>query len=265
MTSDEDGLRTVGEVADLLGLSVRTLHHWEERGIVWPSERSWSNYRLYSETDVARLQQILIYRATGMSLNAIAELLESDDDPITRLRHQRDLLMKKEHDLHRMVQAVDELLEGAMSNTNLSVEEVAEILDDADFPAHQAEAEETWGDTDDWKKSQQATADMSKEDWQLLQGRIADLEQSMVEAMNRAVQPGSAEANALAEKHREVFSKFFPVSYSKQVLMARNYVEDPRFAAHYEKRGEGLAAWLKASIDANASNQGIDPNTAEWE
>lgn len=264
MTSYDDGLRTVGEVADLLGLSVRTLHHWEERGLIVSSERSWSNYRLYSDGDVARLQQIMIYRATGMGLHAIAELLEGDEDPVTRLRHQRDLLIQKETELHRMVRAVNELLEGAMSKKQLSVEEVAEILGDAEFPAHQAGAEEIWGDTEDWKKSQQATARLSRADWQELRDRMEKLDQSLVEAMLRGVEPGSAEANDLAESHRELYSTFFPVSHSKQVLMASNYVNDPRFTAHYDKRGEGLAVWLKAIIDANASHHGIDPSSAEW-
>ncbi|SNS51325.1 DNA-binding transcriptional regulator, MerR family [Micrococcales bacterium KH10] len=239
MTSYEGGLRAVGEVSDLLGLSVRTLHHWEERGLIAAAGRSWSNYRLYSDADINRLQQIMIYRATGMSLQGIAELLESDDDPITRLRRQRDLLVQKETELHRMVRAIDELLGCAMSNKPLNLEEVAEILGDADFPAHQAEAEETWGDTDDWTLSQQATSGMSKADWQDLREKTNELEQTLAEAMQRGVEPGSDEANALAEAHRQMYSAFFPVSHSKQVLMACNYVADPRFTAHYDKRGAG--------------------------
>lgn len=264
MSKDEGQQRTIGEVADLLGLSVRTLHHWEERGLAVPSERSRSNYRLYSDGDVARIQQIIIYRATGMSLEAIAGALANDEDRVSRLRHQRDLLMQKETELHRMVRALDELLEDAMTNNQLSVAEIAQILDDAAFPAYQAEAEQKWEGTDDWETSARTSAAMSRSDWEALREQTTACEARLVEAMQQGVEPGSAEANALAEQHRELLSGFFPVTHAKHVLIARGYVEDPRFTSYYEERGAGLAAWLKTIVDANASQHGVDPAGAEW-
>lgn len=264
MTGNEEGWRTVGEVADLLTLSVRTLHHWEERGLAVASERSWSNYRLYSEADVARLQQIMIYRATGMSLDAIAELFEAGD-AVVHLRHQRDLLMKKESELHRMVEAVDKLLEEAMSTNRLSVEEVAQILGDAEFPTYQAEAEQQWESTDDWKTSAQTTARMGRADWEALRENTDQVEAALVAAMRRGVEPGTPEADALAEQHRALLSEFFPVSHAKHTIISRGYIEDPRFNAYYEKRAEGLAEWLKAIIDANAAHHGVHAESARWE
>lgn len=265
MTNRRENLRTVGQVAKLLGLSVRTLHHWEERGLVQPKERSWSNYRLYSDADVARLEQVMIYRATGMSLEAIAALLDTDTDAASHLQRQRDLLIEKEAELHQMVQAIDQLLEDAMNNKKLTVEEVAEVLGDASFPAYQAEAEETWGDTDDWAISAQNTANMTRADWQSTKENTAKVEAALVDAMNRGVQPGSDEANKLAEEHRALLSSFFPVSHAKHVLISCGYVSDPRFNEYYETRGAGLAQWLKEIIDANALANGIDPETAAWE
>lgn len=265
MADRESRLRTAGQTAKLLGLSVRTLHYWEERGLVQPEGRTWSNYRLYSEADIARAQQVTIYRATGMSLEAIRAVLDSEADPVAHLRRQRDLLTQKETELHQMVQAVDQLLEDTMSRKKLSVEEVAEVLGDASFPAHQAEAEETWGDTDDWAISARNTANMTSADWESVKEETAKVEAALVEAMGRGVEPGTAEANDLAEAHRALLSRFFPVSHSKHVLISRGYVSDPRFTEHYETRGRGLAAWLKTVIDANASANGVDPETAAWE
>lgn len=202
MTTQEEGLRTVGQSARLLGLSVRTLHHWEERGLVRPSGRTGSNYRLYSEEDIVRLEQILIYRATGMSLESIAALLDEDADEEAHLRRQRDLLKEKVVELHQMVGAIDQLLEDTMNNKKLSVEEVAEVLGDASFPAYQAEAEETWGSTDDWGVSAEKTANMTRAEWEQSKAETARMEGDLAEAMNRGVQPGSAEANRLAEGHR---------------------------------------------------------------
>lgn len=265
MTNHEEGLRTVGEVAELLGLSIRTLHHWETRGLVKPTQRTWSNYRLYSETDITRLQQIMIYKGCGLSLDAISILLDQEADSVSHLQRQRDLLAEKETELQRMLQAIDELLEDAMKNKKLTIEEVAEILGDASFPAHQAEAEETWGDTDDWKTSAERTAHMTRADWEHSKEEAARIEGALVAAMNCNVQPGSPEANALAEEHRAMLSAFFPVSHAKHVLISCGYISDPRFNRYYEARGAGLAAWLKEIIDANALAHGIDPEAAVWE
>ena len=265
MTNRQESVRTVGQVAKLLGLSVRTLHHWEERGLVRPQGRSWSNYRLYSDADIARLEQVMVYRATGMSLESITALLNTGADAVSHLQRQRDLLRKRESELHQMVRAVDRLLEDAMNNKNLRVEEIAEVLGDASFPAHQAEAQETWGHTDDWAVSARRSADMTRADWEAMKAQTAKVETTLVEAMNRGVQPGSREANELAEAHRTLISHFFPISHAKQVLISSAYVTDPRFTKHYEVQGAGLAAWLKAVIDANALANGVDPETAAWE
>lgn len=257
--------RTIGETAQLLGVSIRTLHYWEERGITHPSRESWSGYRLYSEADITRLQQALVYRATGMDLDTIVELLNSNDDPVAHFQRQRDKLIDKEHELRAMIEALDHLLEDAMTDKKLSIDDIADVLGDANFATYHAEAEEKWGDTDDWAIAQRTSAKMSADDWKSLKKRTDAIENRLATAMKQGVLPGSPEANELADAHRELLSKSFPVSYAKQVILARGYVEDLRFTRHYDSREEGLAQWLKAIIDANARAHGVDPNSATWE
>lgn len=264
MSSDDD-LKTVGEVSQLLGLSVRTLHYWEERGLVAPTARSWSEYRLYSLKDIQTLEQIVIYRATGMALDEIAEVLSAGDNKIVHLQRQKKLLMEKQNELGRMVQALDCLLEDAMGSNKLSVDDVAKILGNANFPVYQAEAEEQWGETDDWKISQQRASRMSVADWLEVKERTEAVEAELVRAMSAGIEPGSEEANRLAESHRELVSQFFQVNHAKHVLIARGYVGDPRFVEYYDARATGLAKWLKQIIDANAIVNGIDPTNAVWE
>ena len=76
VSDDADIAMTVGEVSTLLGVSVRALHHWDESGLVHPSQRSAAGYRLYSEADIMRIQQVLVYRQTGMSLADIKAVLD---------------------------------------------------------------------------------------------------------------------------------------------------------------------------------------------
>lgn len=265
MSDYDDAGYTVGEAAALLGISVRTLHHWESCGIVTPAARTWANYRVYSTADVQRLQQALIYRATGMKLAEIAEALNARTPPVEHLRRQRDLLMQQQHTLERMIAAVDELLEDTMNEKPHTVEEIAEILGDAKFPEYQREAEAQWGETDDWQVSQQRSQQLSASDWEAMRDAREQLESEMAAAFTSGVAPGSERANALVEAHREQISVVLPISYSKHVLIARGYVADERFRSHYERRAVGLAQWVKDSIDANARAKGIDPDTAAWE
>lgn len=263
--SENDGLR-VGEAARALGVSVRTLHHWDETGLVSPGSRTASGYRLYSRTDIARLQQVLVYREVGMPLEQISRALASTEaDEAEHLRRQRALLRTRIARLEEMVSSVDTLLERNMTDNALTPQEQAGALgSDWNDPYHD-EAEQKWGDTDAWKQSQAVASSMTAADMEVAKQALEDLETALAEALRAGVEPGSAEANALAERHRANIGQWFDVSHAQQSLIARGYTEDPRFAEHYDSREPGLAVWLRAVIEANARDHGVDPDTAEWD
>src|SRR5580693_7040748 len=99
---------TVGDLAKLTGITVRTLHHYDEIGLVQPSDRSRAGYRLYADDDVLRLQQVLVYKELGLPLDEIAAVL---DDPafsrIDALRRHREALVAKRVRLDRMLASID--------------------------------------------------------------------------------------------------------------------------------------------------------------
>ena len=256
---------TVGEAARLIGVSVRTLHHWDALGLAVPSGRTWSGYRLYSPDDVARLQQVLVYRETGMPLARIGELLdEAGTSALEHLERQRALLLARITRLQRMVGAVEALMdeETRMSTTP---EQRAEILGAGWDPAWEEEAQRRWGDTDEWAQSEARRAAMSASDWKRVKEESDRLLADLAAAMREGAEPGGERANALAERHRAGIDQWFDTSHSKQVLIACGYVADPRFAAHYDGYEPGLATWLKKIIDANAAAHGVDPATARWQ
>lgn len=260
--------RTVGQVAKLHGITVRTLHHWDDQGLVCPSGRSYAGYRLYSPQDLERLQQALVYREIGLELSQIKNLLDSPkSDAGQHLRRQRDLLDEKIHHLRRMIHAVDTLLEDTMNTggTPLTTEQKAQILGDDWRPEYEQEAQEHWGDTDAWKSSQKRQARMSADDWAVMKADLEVFEAALADAMTRGIAPGSPEANKLAEQHLEGINFWYPASHSQQVLLAQMYTADPRFKEHYDQRAEGLADWLAEVIYANARANGVDPETAIWE
>ena len=261
-----DIARTVGEVSTLLGVSVRALHHWDETGLVRPSQRSDAGYRLYSETDIMRIQQVLVYRQTGMSLADIKTVLDDPKaDAVAHLRRQRDLLQGQVSHLQHMLRSIDTVMEIQLLGAHLSVAEMVEIWGTDWDPVYIEEAQAQWGDTQEWAESSRRKARMSRADWERAHEETVALETALAEAMRSGVEPGSPEANALARWHRKDFNRWFEVSTSKQVLIARGYVADERYARYYDKRAPGLAAWLKDVIDASARSEGVDPATATWE
>ena len=261
-----DIARTVGEVSTLLGVSVRALHHWDETGLVRPSQRSDAGYRLYSETDIMRIQQVLVYRQTGMSLADIKTVLdEPGTDALTHLRCQRELVQGQISHLQHKLSSIDMVIDIQQLGARISVAEMAEIWGTDWDPVYIEDAHAQWGDTEDWAESYRRKAQMSRADWERAHEETVALETALAEAMRSGVKPGSPEANALARWHRKDFNRWFEVSISKQVLIARGYVADERFARYYDKRAPGLAAWLKDVIDAGARSEGVDPATATWE
>ena len=261
-----DIARTVGEVSTLLGVSVSALHHWDETGLVRPSQRSDAGYRLYSETGIMRIQQVLVYRQTGMSLADIKTVLDDPKaDAVAHLRRQRDLLQGQVSHLQHMLRSIDTVMEIQLLGAHLSVAEMVEIWGTDWEPVYIEEAQAQWGDTQEWAESSRRKARMSRADWEQAHEETVALETALVEAMLSGVEPGSPEANALAQWHRKDLNRWFEVSISKQVLIGRGYVADERFARYYDKRAPGLAAWLKDVIDSGARSEGIDPDTAAWE
>ena len=263
---DADIAMTVGEVSTLLGVSVRALHHWDETGLVHPSRRSAAGYRLYCEADIMRIQQVLVYRQTGMNLADIKMVLdEPETDAMTHLHRQRELVQGQISHLQQMLNSIDMVMDIQQSGARISVAEMAEIWGTDWDPVYIEEAHAQWGDTEDWAESYRRKAQMSRADWERAHEETVALETALAEAMRSGVKPGSPEANALARWHRKDFNRWFEVSTSKQVLIARGYVADERYARYYDKRAPGLAAWLKDVIDASARSEGVDPATATWE
>lgn len=258
--------QTVGRVSRLLGVSVRTLHHWDDIGLVCASDRTPAGYRLYSVEDIARSHRVLVYRELGFPLAEIEEML---DDPATdrveQLRRQRDLLNERISRLHEIVSAVDHMVEAYERGSGMTQNDLAEIFG-ADYnPEYQEEARQRWGDTTQWEQSQQRAGNMTADQWKVVRAEMDELHADLIAAKRAEVSVDSAEVAALVERHRESISTFYDCSHSMQVCLGRMYVQDPRFTAYYDEQEPGLAAWLSAAIDANARAHGIDPDNATWE
>ncbi|MER5970512.1 MerR family transcriptional regulator [Streptomyces sp. NPDC002055] len=256
---------TVGRAASRLGVTVRTLHHWDEIGLASPSLRTHGGYRLYTATDIACLQRVVVYRELGLPLDTIRELLHAQAvDPTVALRTQRDQVQERIARLNDLVEGLDRMIRAHEQGILLTVEQQAAIFGPDWEPEGVLRARERWGDTPQWAEYAERAATRGPDDWKAIAQANAALESDLAVAMREGIVPGSAEANRLAERHREAFDAYFHLTHEMQVCLGRMYREDAEFTAYYDRVHPGLAAWLSRVIDANAQAHGIDPSTAAW-
>jgi DNA-binding transcriptional MerR regulator len=253
---------SVGQVAGFTGVTVRTLHHYDEIGLLSPGGRTSAGYRRYGDDDLDRLQQILFYRELGFPLDDIASIL--DDRAVTPSEHllrQRQLLGERIARLQAMAAAVEKALEARTMGNRLTPEEKFEIFG-PDHEAYQAEAEQRWGGTDAWTQSRRRTADLTKEDWIRIKEEADGLMRRIADAVRAGVAPDSEQAMAIAEDHRmHIGRNFYDCSPTMHRCLGEMYTADPRFEETYEKEVGGGAAWFRLAVLANADRaEGVGRN-----
>ncbi|TQM64461.1 MerR family transcriptional regulator [Humibacillus xanthopallidus] len=244
---------TVGQVADVFGVTVRTLHHYDEIGLLVPSERSAAGYRLYTDEDLRRLQQIVVYRRLELPLDEIASLLDGDEDPDVHLRRQREVVMQRFDELTELVVAIDRALEREMDERPATTAELKELFGDGFSDDYQQEAQERWGETDAWKQSAARTSRYTPADWAEVKAEMEAVNAAFVAALESG-EPATGEAAMdAAEAHRlHIERRFYDLSHDVHRGLADMYVADPRFTKTYEDLAPGLAAYVRDAIHANA-------------
>lgn len=257
---------TVSQVARLAHVTVRTLHHYDEVGLLVPSGRSRAGYRLYSDADLARLHQILLLRELGFSLDAIAQVV---DEPLAErclaLRLQRERLVAQKRRTEAALRALDRTLATMEQGASpMTTEQMFEGFDQFDHAQYEPEARERWGDTEAYKESARRTKSYSKADWEAIKAQGAANMAGFAALLAAGKAPDSAEAMDLAEEARLHIDRwFYSCSPAMHVCLGEMYVADPRFTATYDQHRPGLAAFVAAAIKANAARaQPLGPRRA---
>ncbi len=245
----------VGRTARRAGVTVRTLHHYDDIGLVRPSVRSPAGYRVYGPADIERLRQVLVYRRLGFGLAEIAALVSDPTvDAVAHLRRQRELLVERAHRLTAMVAAIDRELEARTMGMHLTPAEQLEIFGTDQVGGEWAdEAAERWGDTEPYQQSQRRVAAYGPREWAQIRAEADDGLRASADLM-RAGRPASGpEAMDLAEQHRQYLGRwFYDCGYDQHRGLARTYIEDERFTRTYDAGAVGRARFVHDAITANA-------------
>lgn len=265
---DGDGTElTIGEAAELLGITVRALRHWESIDLLVPSWRTLGGHRLYVDADLERAQRILVYREIGLPLAEVRGLVDGDGDAREHLERQRRLLVDRASHLRRIIGAVDEMLEEMSmndgKNTTMDARAAAEKFGGGWRQDFADEAEARWGGTAAWAQSQQANANRTEEEWAQMYADQEALVAKLAQAIGDDVDPDSELGREVSALHRAGVEKHYECGYGRQVILARMYLVDERF--HEAYGGVELTKWLVAAIEADARAHGVDPEAASWD
>jgi MerR family transcriptional regulator, thiopeptide resistance regulator len=245
---------TVGKVADLSGVTIRTLHHYDEIGLLSPGGRSMAGYRIYEDSDLERLQRILFYRELGFTLDEISTIVDDPrTDALGHLRRQRGLLTGRIERLRSMVDAIDYEMEARTMDIPLTPEERLEVFGEFRPEDYAEEAEQRWGDTEAYWESQRRVSSYNKDDWQQLKAEEEEIRARLAAAFEAGLAPDSEEAMAAAEAHRQHISRwFYECSYEIHRGLTEMYVSDERFRSNYDTKSPGLAAFIRDAAHSNA-------------
>lgn len=206
---------------------------------------------------------MLVYREL---VAAIAELLDDPAvDEVQHLPEQHRLLESQIAELQRTADAVAQVLAHREAGVVLTAQEQAEIFGQGWREDWADEAQERWGETEQWRQFEANAAGLSAEERYAVQQAGDALREEMADAQRSGIQPSSPEGVALAERHRAMIGALFTCTLSMHALLGRMYVEDSRFREGFDATESGLAVWLRDAIFTAARTHGIDPDTAVWE
>ena len=232
----------IKEFADLTGVSVRTLHYYDEIGLLKPaSVDKTTGYRFYDEDSILRMQEILFYRELDFSLKSIGTILSSPNyDKSKALKEQKQLLTLKKERLERLISAIDSAVKG---------ENVMKAFDNSEFEKHKAEAKEKWGSTDAYKEHAERTKGYSEQKWNDLAEGMNHIMEEFALCMRKDNSPDSTEAQNLVKMLQSHITENY-YCCTKEILagLGQMYVADERFKNNIDKHADGTAAFICEAI-----------------
>ena len=231
----------VKEVSKLTGVSIRTLHHYDAIELLTPDDSTEAGYRLYSDENLATLQQILFFRELGFSLKKIKELLEGPSfDRQEAFEMQLKMLIGKRKQLDSMIKTIEKTIQHGKGELSMTNEEKFQGFNFSENP-YEKEARERWGDKavdDSNEKAAQFGPEMGEE-MNRIYFKLAEI---------RHVDPESEEAQTAISEWYDLLNKMGSYSLEAFAGLGQMYVDDERFTKNIDQFGEGLAVFMRDAM-----------------
>ncbi len=245
---------TVNQLAQLAGISVRALHHYDDIGLLKPAFTGDNRYRYYGEEELLRLQQILIHRELDIPLAEIGAILDAPGfDRLATLQKQRDRLERQAQRYASMVQTIDRTIERLKGDRAM---QDADLYSGVLSPEKQAEyelwLEETYGPDirEHIEVSRRKLDGLSEDDRDALMAELAAVEQGLAEGLRRGIPPQSRSLDPLIARHRDWVSAMWNREAPLEAYagLADTYLAHPDFIARYEQIEKGFAEYLATAM-----------------
>ena len=237
----------IKEFAELTGVSVRTLHYYDDIGLLKPAfVNEHSGYRYYDEHSLVRMQEILFYREIDFSLKSIAEILSSPNyDKTKALTEQKKLLTLKKERLERLISAIDGAAKG---------ENIMKTFDNSEFKNYRQEVKEKWGNTDAYKEHTEKTRDYSKDKWNNLADKMNEILAEFAACMRNGATPDSAEVQSLIKMlQSHITENYYLCTNEILAGLGQMYVADERFRNNIDRHADGTAVFIREAIEIYCS------------
>ena len=240
---------SVKQLAQLAGISRRTLHYYDQIGLLCPSSHAANGYRQYRQQDLLRLQQILFYKELGLSLKDIQSILNQPDfDVLQALQGHRQKLLRRRTRIQVLIDTVEKTIQHLQGDISMKDKQFFNGFDEEQIRRYNKEATQEYGvDNPLVMQSNQRWQNYSQEMKEEIVARGQQLIRQMAEQMDG--DPASAVMQDLVSAyHRHINDSFYNCSYEILRDLGQMYVDDPRFRANYEAIRPGLAAFVRDAV-----------------
>ena len=245
---------TINKLAQMAGVTLRTLRYYDKIGLLAPSARSEAGYRLYSGEDAGRLQQILFFKELDFPLAKILQIMGNPGfDRKKALAMQVDFLEKRAERYEKLSVIARQTLKSLEGGIKMDNREMFKAFDYdkmmEDQKQYEEEVKERWGSTDAYRISAERTSKYTKADWERINSESEAYMKELVICFNEGIPCSDPRMMAVCEAARGHISRYFyPCSLEIYSNLGNMYVADERFAATYDKLAPGLAAYYSEAI-----------------
>lgn len=251
-------LYKVKEVAAIAGVSVRTLHYYDDIGLLKPQSISPAGYRLYTDHNLERLQMVLFFKELGFSLQETRDVLDSPGFDLKKaLIAHRDLMIKKKNRLDKLIASVEQTMESIEGGAKMNNKKMFEAFDMKEIEEHQKkyadETKQKYGHTDAYKESMKKTSKYAKEDWERVMTKAGEIYNKIAANMDKEPADNDVQ-EAVGEWRQHITDNFYECTPEIFRGLGDLYVNDPRFTANIDKYGKGLAAFMREAMHVYCDN-----------
>lgn len=238
---------TVKQLSRVAGVSVRTLHYYDEIGLLKPSFVLENGYRYYKEKELIKLQQILFFKELEFPLLEIIKMMTSKNfNTAEALMNHRKLLEVKKNRIKKLLKTIDITTKKLKGGETMNTDDLFASFSDKELVEQMKEAKKRWGDSDAYRQSMKRVKNWTKEDYERFKNENDAFTQKLALAMEFDVK--SQKVQALIKQHHQRVGYFYECSLETYRNLGKMYVTDKRFTAYYDKFKPGLAKFVFKAI-----------------